>query len=78
LTEAMDDPQVKHLGIIVESDHPTAGRTVTTRPPASFSQTPTEFRSHSPGRSEHTAEILGELGFDTAAVDRLRDEGVIL
>ncbi|MFT7599883.1 MAG: crotonobetainyl-CoA:carnitine CoA-transferase CaiB-like acyl-CoA transferase [Acidimicrobiales bacterium] len=75
---AMADPQVQHMKILVEADHPTAGRTITVRPPANFSKTPTGIRNPSPGRSEHTDEVLAELGLDQTAISALRDEGVVL
>jgi crotonobetainyl-CoA:carnitine CoA-transferase CaiB-like acyl-CoA transferase len=75
---AMADPQVEHLELLVESQHPTAGHSVTVRPPARFSATPTAIRSHAPGRGEHTDEVLAELGIAPSLVAQLRDEAVIL
>lgn len=75
---AMADPQVAHMKILVESDHPTAGRTVTVRPPATFSKTPGGIRTPSPGRSEHSDSVLTELGFSESRIAEYRDDGVIL
>lgn len=76
--EAMADPQVEHMKILIESDHPTAGKTVTVRPPATFSGTPATIRSHAPGRGENTDEILRGLGLDDATVAELREQGIVL
>ncbi len=76
--EVIVDPQVEHTGIIVEMEHPTAGRTLTTRPPATFSKTPTSIRLPAPGRGEHDDEVLSELGYEQARIDELRADGVIL
>ncbi len=78
LDEVLEDPQVKHTGIIVEDIHPTAGRTVTTRPPAHFSKTPTAITRPAPDRGQHSSEILAQLGYDPSVIEELRDGGVIL
>ncbi|NNL86538.1 MAG: CoA transferase [Myxococcales bacterium] len=75
---AMADPQVEHLKLLVESQHPTAGHSVTVRPPARFSATPTSIRTHAPGRGEHTDEVLAELGIAPSLIAQLRAEAVIL
>ena len=71
------DPQVLHNGSIIESEHPTAGRIRTARPPARYSATPTAIERHAPGKGEHTDEILARIGHDAASITRLRDAGVV-
>jgi crotonobetainyl-CoA:carnitine CoA-transferase CaiB-like acyl-CoA transferase len=44
---------------------------------ARFSDTPQELRRKPPLHGEHTAEVLGELGYDAAAQARLKAAGVI-
>ena len=75
--EVFTDPQVLHNRIIVDETHPTAGRTRTVKPPARFSSTPTALRRHSPGKGEHTDEILRELGFGDHDIQRLRVDDVV-
>jgi crotonobetainyl-CoA:carnitine CoA-transferase CaiB-like acyl-CoA transferase len=75
--EIFDDPQVVHRGTIIESVHPTAGRTRTARPPARFEKTPTAIERHAPGKGEHTDEILAQLGHDADSIARLRADGVV-
>ena len=56
-------PQVLANEIIVETDHPEAGRLRQTRAAARFSATPTSIRRGAPALGEHTREILSELGY---------------
>jgi crotonobetainyl-CoA:carnitine CoA-transferase CaiB-like acyl-CoA transferase len=69
-------PQIAAMGTVIETDHPTAGRLRQARPAARFSRTPTEIRRGAPRLGEHTAEILGELGYSPAEVAALRPAAV--
>jgi crotonobetainyl-CoA:carnitine CoA-transferase CaiB-like acyl-CoA transferase len=48
-----------------------------TGPAAKLSRTPTRVRSAAPALGAHSDEILAELGYDAAARQQLRDEGVV-
>ncbi|MEZ0304529.1 MAG: CaiB/BaiF CoA transferase family protein [Hyphomicrobiaceae bacterium] len=69
-------PQVAASGIILESDHPTAGRLRQTRTAARFA-TPTLIRHGAPKLGQHTAELLSELGLSPADIAALADQRVI-
>jgi crotonobetainyl-CoA:carnitine CoA-transferase CaiB-like acyl-CoA transferase len=56
-------PQVVANGIVVETEHPAAGRLRQARPAARFSGTPTSIRRGGPALGEHTEEILAEIGY---------------
>ncbi|MDP6900565.1 MAG: CaiB/BaiF CoA-transferase family protein [Acidimicrobiales bacterium] len=75
--EVFDDPQVLHNDIIVTETHPTAGPIKTVKPPARFSGTPTALTRHSPGKGEHTDEILAQLGFSQGAIKELHDQNIV-
>src|SRR5215469_226400 len=62
-TRMIKHPQVVANGIVVETDHPGAGRLRQARPAARFSGTPTAMRRGGPALGEHTDEILAELGY---------------
>ena len=70
------DPQVEHLGIVREIE--TGGRTLrVVGQPIRLDRTPSRVVAAPPGRGEHTAEVLRELGFSDAEIDRLRRNKVI-
>ncbi len=69
--------QVQASEIIVETDHPQAGRLRQARNAARFEQTPTELRQGAPHLGEHTAAILGELGYTSAMIGSLEQTGVV-
>ncbi len=71
-TQTLSDPQIAANGIVVEAEHPTAGRIRQGRPAARFSATPQAIRLAAPGYGEHTAEALLEAGMTRAEVDALR------
>ncbi len=75
--EMIDHPQVQASGIIIETEHPHAGRLRQARPAARFEGTPTEIRHHAPHHGEHTRELLQEIGFDSDEIETLEDKGVI-
>ncbi|MCH2354943.1 MAG: CoA transferase [Pseudomonadales bacterium] len=75
--EMIHHPQVEASGIVVETEHPHAGRLRQARNAARFEATPTEIRRGAPHLGEHTRAIMSELGFSTAEIDGLIADGVI-
>jgi crotonobetainyl-CoA:carnitine CoA-transferase CaiB-like acyl-CoA transferase len=64
--------------MIVETDHPRAGRVKTLGLPVKFSDTPGGIRRPAPVYGQHTREVLREYGFTEAEIDRMVQEGAVI
>ena len=73
-SQVIRHPQVQQLEIVVETEHPAAGRLRQSRPAARFSRTQAGIRHGAPGLGEHTEEVLAELGYSSAEIAALRAE----
>ena len=71
------DPQVAAREMVVEVDHPKAGRTKALGHPIKFSGTPGRIERAAPLLGEHTREVLEDLGYDREAIDRLHRENAV-
>jgi crotonobetainyl-CoA:carnitine CoA-transferase CaiB-like acyl-CoA transferase len=65
LSEVVQHPQIRANELLVESEHPVAGRIRQPRPAARFDRTPAGIERPAPTLGEHTREILRELGLAT-------------
>jgi len=72
IDEAFADPQVRGLGIVQK-----VGDVAYLGQPVTLSRTPSQVVSHPPALGEHTDEVLRELGYDAAAIDRLKSQNVV-
>jgi crotonobetainyl-CoA:carnitine CoA-transferase CaiB-like acyl-CoA transferase len=77
LAETFDDVAVKHLAPVLEFDHPRAGRVRVLKHPVRYSSGEATLRRMPPDAGEHTAEVLGELGYTTGQIDEMRAAGEI-
>lgn len=77
-SQMIDHPQVQSSGIVIEYDHPHAGKLRQARPAARFESTPTEIRRGGPLLGEHSYELLSELGYSEAEIDGMVEAGAIL
>ena len=77
MNEVFADPQVEHLGMAVPVKHPVLGDIELVGQPFRLSRTPSEIRSATPERGEHTDEVMHELGYSDAQIADLRRRIVI-
>jgi len=75
--EMVRDPQLNHRRMIVDVEHPKHGRVRQVGVAIKLSDTPGAIRSAAPLPSEHTENVLKDLGLSAADIGRLREKGVI-
>jgi crotonobetainyl-CoA:carnitine CoA-transferase CaiB-like acyl-CoA transferase len=75
--DLLHDPQLIANELIVETEHPHAGRMRQPRPAERFDRTPSHIARPAPLLGEHTNEILDELGIARELRDELRALGVL-
>jgi len=75
--EVPDHPHLKAVGMFEMHDHPSEGRVRVARAPTKFQKTPANIRRPAPRLGEHTAEVLGEIGFSAAEIAAMREKKVI-
>ena len=74
--QLLADPQVQARGIVVEMDHPVAGKIRMARSAPIYSKTPATLRRHAPAHGEHTNEVLASLGLSDGEIAALRADGI--
>jgi crotonobetainyl-CoA:carnitine CoA-transferase CaiB-like acyl-CoA transferase len=74
IDEIVEDPK-RHRGVLREEHHPVVGTYRHIESPMKLSATPTSLRRFAPLVGEQTDEILAELGFSEAELQKLNEEG---
>jgi formyl-CoA transferase len=75
--EVFADPHVRARGMVAEVDHPRAGRIRVVGPAVKLSETPARVARPSPLYGQHTAEVLGELGYGADEIRALAADRVV-
>jgi crotonobetainyl-CoA:carnitine CoA-transferase CaiB-like acyl-CoA transferase len=77
LEAALSRPQIKHRGTIASVQCDGVGEVKLFNLTAKFNSTPGAITAPPPRLSQHSQEILGELGYDSAGIDDLKRKGII-
>jgi len=77
LADVFADPQVLARNMYLEIPHPTLGSIKQTGLPIKFSLTPGGLDRHPPLLGEHNQEILEDLGYSVAQVDKMKESAII-
>jgi crotonobetainyl-CoA:carnitine CoA-transferase CaiB-like acyl-CoA transferase len=76
VAEVLDDPQVKHLDLIEETEHPTAGKLRFVGGPVRFDNCIRTKTAPPPLVGAHSEQILRELGHADAVINELVLKGI--
>jgi crotonobetainyl-CoA:carnitine CoA-transferase CaiB-like acyl-CoA transferase len=75
--QVLQDPHTLAREMVIEMDHPTAGRIKSLGSPVKLSKAPMGIPRHPPLLGQHTDELLSELGVQSERIAELRDRGVV-
>jgi len=75
--EAVNDTQARESGCFVAYDHPQHGRIEAVANPVILSKDPATVRIPAPEFSQHTEEVLLEIGYQWEDIARFKEQGVI-
>jgi crotonobetainyl-CoA:carnitine CoA-transferase CaiB-like acyl-CoA transferase len=71
LETIFDDPHLNATGFFQRTQHPTEGTLLSVRGPANWSKTPPTMITPAPRLGEHTRQVLSELGYSPADVEKI-------
>ncbi|MDS0475221.1 CaiB/BaiF CoA-transferase family protein [Natrinema sp. 1APR25-10V2] len=75
--DVVNDPHIEAHDMIAEMDHPEHGTVKAPANPVNFSSLETTHERAPPDLGEHSAEILGDLGYSPEEIATLESENVI-
>ncbi|HEX3765058.1 MAG TPA: CoA transferase [Kofleriaceae bacterium] len=76
--DMLADPQVAAREMVLEVDHPRAGRTRALGMPIKFSDARADMTRPAPLLGQHSREVLDQLGYAAAEVEALARAGAVL
>jgi CoA:oxalate CoA-transferase len=75
LLDALDDPQARHNRMLIEFEHPTAGKVRVTGSPIRLDHQPALTAAVPPTLGQHTSAVLREAGVDPGTIAEMVAEG---
>lgn len=77
IDQVFESPQIKHLGMAKDIVSHERGATQVVGQPITLSRTDSSIKHPPPTYSQHTDEILAELGYSEADIKNLHDAGTV-
>jgi len=77
VSDVVDHPQARARDYVFEYEDDTLGELLLHGHPLHFSAAERSVRRGPPDLGEHTDEVLARLGYDSATIDRLREDGTV-
>ena len=77
LSEMLEDPQIRHRGLIAEIEHPEKGSITQIAPVIRLSATPATMELPPPRLGEHTREVLAKAGYSGQQIEELIQSRVV-
>jgi crotonobetainyl-CoA:carnitine CoA-transferase CaiB-like acyl-CoA transferase len=77
IDKVFESPQVKHLGLAADMVSQERGPTQVVAQPIKLSRTDSSVKHPPPTYSQHTDEILAELGYSVADIAKMHDDGTV-
>ncbi len=77
IDDLLTDPHLQDVGFFQPEDHPSEGRIRRSRRANTFSGGERKTETHAPRLGEHGDEVLGEVGYGPAALQKLRASGAL-
>ena len=77
MAESFEDPQMRHVGMVWEMEHPKQGKVRQMGFPVLLSESPATLRTFAPMLGAHTRELLAEAGYAAAQIEALERDGVV-
>ncbi len=75
--DVVNDPHIQARDMIAEMEHPEHGTLKSPANPVNFSSLETTHERAPPNLGQHSAEVLGELGYSDDEIESLEDDEVI-
>jgi len=77
IDQVFENPQVKHLGLAQAVNSTERGEIELVGQPIGMSRTPSKLAEPPPTCGQHTAEVLGEIGYSAEEIAQLREAEII-